>query len=224
MEAPKEATMMSRMLLVVAALAGSAFAAAPVGSDGLVQVPARTLDEVYVQPTLNLAQYRKVMVDPARFEFQKGWLKSINEQRDVQRWMMPDEQQRISTDAAAGLTDAVTAEFKGRGYEIVAAPGPGVLRLTPSATEVFLNAPDTQSPGIQRYVTHKDVGNATLNLEVRDSVSGALVARVVDQNTARENARFARTTDVSNQMWFGVLFAAWARNCATELETAHAAS
>ena len=44
---------------------------APARNDGLVQVPSRTLDEVYVRPDVNFQSYRKVMVDPGTVTMRK---------------------------------------------------------------------------------------------------------------------------------------------------------
>jgi hypothetical protein len=172
-------------------------AAAPATSEGLVAVKSRTLDELYVRPSADLSAYRRIIVDPAHAALAKNWLKDMNSQRDVQRWLRPDDAARIADEAAASLRTVVTETFKTRGYEIATAPGAGVLRLTASATDVFVNAPDVPAPGIQRAFV-RDGGQATLRLDVRDSVSGVLVARIVDRGTARELRLNNQATSVSN--------------------------
>ena len=94
-----------------------------------------------------------------------------------------------------------------------------MLRLTPSVTDLYVNGPDVPAPGIQRTFV-RDAGKATLGLEVRDAVTGTLLARVVDRDTAREIRLNNRATSVSNQFWFDALFRQWAANCADDLEKA----
>ena len=94
-----------RTLLLIATLAGTAGiatapAAQPAASDGLARVPSKALSEFYVRPNANLVAYRKVQLAPARVEFERGWLKRINETRDVTRWISQDDVQRIAGDAA----------------------------------------------------------------------------------------------------------------------------
>jgi hypothetical protein len=213
-------------LIWVAALAGTTIAplsgaATPATSDGLVSVQSRTLDELYMRPNVRLSQYQKIIVDPAQASLKKNWLKDINAQRDVQRWLVPEDAQRVRDEAATSMGPVVAEAFKTRGFEVATAPGPGVLRLTPSVTDLYLNAPDTHDPGIQRYVV-RDGGQATLQLEMRDSVTGELIGRVVDRGTAREIRLNNRATGVSNLFWFEAMFREWAGNCAKEFQVAQA--
>ena len=218
----------SLVVMLLASLGGVANAAPPAimamagASGGLVAVPSRTLDEVYVLPRANIGAYRSVMIDMPTVELQKGWLKSMNQYRDVSRWLVPEDAQRIANDAAGAMKTAVDEAFAARGYVIATAPGDGVLRLTPTVTDLFVNAPDVPAPGIQVAIVHMEAGTATLRLEARDAVTGTLVGQVVDRDTAREVGRFDRATRVSNNFWFEAMFRQWAVNCAKEFEAVKA--
>ena len=209
-------------VLSIAALAGTTFAApynaaVPATKDGLVAVQSRTLDELYVRPNTDLSVYHRIIVDPGQAALKKRWLKDMNAQRDVQRWLVPEDAQRITDEAAASLSTVVAETFKGRGYEIATAPGEGVLRLSASVTDLYVNAPDVPAPGMQAAFV-RDTGEATLRLDVRDAATGTLLARVVDRDTAREIRLNNRATSVSNLFWFDALFRQWAANCAKEIE------
>ena len=208
-------------VLFIAALAGTAFAApssaaTPTPSDGLVQVSTRSLDEFYVRPKADLAGYRRILVDPPRAELQKDWLRRMNATRGVAHWLVPEDAQRITDEAAGAMQSAVARAFTAQGYETVTEPGPGVLRLSPTVTDLFVNAPDVPAPGIQIGIVYNEAGSATLRLEARDAVTGTLVGQVVDRDTAREVGRFDRATSVSNLFWFEAMFRQWAANCAKE--------
>jgi hypothetical protein len=203
--------------VLAAVLAGTAIsasdAATPPNSEGLIAVQSRSLDEIYVRPNANLSAYRKIIVDPGQATLKKNWLKDINSQRDMTRWLVPEDAQRVQELAASSLAPNVAEGFRQQGYEVVAAAGPGVLRVTPRVSDLYLNAPDTHNPGIQRYFV-RDGGQATLQLEVRDAVSGELLGRVVDRGLAREIRLNNRATDVSNLFWFEALYREWASNSA----------
>lgn len=204
-------------VLATATLAGAALAQA-VGdaaraADGLVAVKARVLDEVAVRPGVDLPAYRSVIVEPASASLRKDWLKDLNETRSPSRWLTRDDAQQITDEAAARLSAMTATVFRERGYEIAAAPAAGVLRLSPAVTDLDVYAPDVPTPGIQRYF-ERDAGQATLRLDVRDAVSGALLARVVDRGTASEIRLHNRATSVSNVFWFDALFRQWATACA----------
>ncbi len=212
------AALLAAILAVVAVATHAAPPAAVPGSgDDLAKVPSKLVDEFYVRPGADLTAYRRIVIEAPAVEFQKGWLKRMNETRDVTRWIRPQDAEQIAGDLAGALRRAVADAFTARGFEVVPSPGPGVLRLSPSATDVFVNAPDIKDPGIQIGVVHDEAGDATLRMELRDGASGVLIARVVDRNAARQVGRFDRATSVSNLFWFEAMFRSWATNCAREI-------
>ena len=185
--------------------------------EGLVAVQSRNLDELYLRPNADLAGYRKVLIEPVRAEIRSDWQKNLNYTRNVSRWVGPDDAKRIAADAAASLENILAETYKARGYEIAAAAEPGVLRLTASIADLYVNAPDRYSPWTVKTFT-RDAGQATLVLEARDAVTGALLARVVHHAIAREISRINAATDVSNRFWFETLFNRWAADCIAEFE------
>lgn len=208
------------MALAVAGLPGPAAAQADPAAapDGLVAAPAPGLDLFRLRPDADLAAYRRIIVEPARAALRRNWLKDINESRFPARWLSADDAAEITDEAAASLRTVTEAVFHERGYAIVAVPGEGVLRLSPSVTDLDVYAPDVPTPGMQRYY-ERDAGQATLQLEARDAMTGALVARITDSGTAREIRLNNRATSVSNRFWFDALFRQWATHCAKAFGT-----
>jgi hypothetical protein len=211
--------------VLITAVAGLAVAAVPQTPDpaapeGLVKVKSASLDELYLRPHGEIAGYRRILVDPPRAELRQGWLKYMNGTRDVTRWLVPDDARRITDEAADAMGSAVKQAFIASGYETVTEPGPGVLRLSPSVADLFVNAPDVPAPGIQAGIVRHEAGTATLVLEARDAVTGTLLGRVVDRESAQEVQRFSRATSVSNTFWFEAMFRQWASNCAKEFVAA----
>ena len=205
-----------------AAIGGAACAAGPqapgqVTGEGLVAVQSRQLDELYLRPNADLAGYRKVLIDPVRAEIRSDWQKNLNYTRNVSRWVGPEDAKRMAAEAASSLESAMAETFKARGYEITTAPEPGVLRLSARIADLYVNAPDRYSPWTVKTFT-RDAGQATLMLEARDAVTGALLARVVHHGTAREISRINPASDVSNRFWFDTLFRRWTADCIAEFE------
>jgi len=230
-------TMKSLLMLALTLLAGPAIAAdgpgaAAAASEGLVAVQSRQLDEVYVRPNADLSSYRKVIVDQGKAELRKNWLKDTNSQRTPARWITPSDAKEITDEAATSLAPAVADVFKRHGYEIASAPGPGVLRLSPSVTDLYVNAPYFPTPGIQKSNV-RDAGEAMLSLDVRDSVSGMLLARIIDRSTAQEVRAPAtaagqlganQANGVTNRFWFEALYRQWADYCSKVIGAAPAAA
>src|SRR5712691_9301697 len=205
-----------------AVLGAAACAAEPqvgsqVAGEGLVAVQSRNLDELTLRPNAALAALPKVLVGPVRAEIRGDWLKNLNYTRNVSRWVGPDDAKRIAADVASTLESTIAETYKARGYEIAAAPEPGVLRLSASIADLYVNAPDRFSPWTVKTFT-RDAGQATLLLEARDAVSGTLLARVVHHGIAREISRLNMAGDVSNRFWFESLFRRWTADCIAEFE------
>ena len=209
-------------VLSTAALSWAAVAAPPPTpipaiQDGLVAVQSRDLDELYLRPNADLARYRKIMIDPVQVAFRDDWIKNMNTARGATRQIGPDDVWRIADETASSLASIIAEAFKARDYEIAAVPGPGVLRLSPVVTELYVNAPNDLSPGITKsYV--RDAGDATMILEVRDAVTGTVLGRVVDHRKAREIGRLNRANGVTNRFWFDAMLRQWAANCVKEFE------
>jgi len=209
-------------IVCVAVLGGTAFAGEPQAAsrardEGLVEVQSRNLDELYLRPNAELAAYRKVLIEPVRAEVSSDWQKNLNYTRNVSRWVGPEDAKRVAAEAATSLEGILAETFKARGYEIATAPEPGVLRLSARIADLYVNAPDRYSPWNTKTFT-RDAGQATLVLEARDAVTGALLARVVHHGTAREISRINPASDVSNRFWFDTLFKRWASDCIAEFE------
>jgi hypothetical protein len=221
-----------RKLWVLVALLGAAAAVGPWGAAGaaqeaLVPQPSRYLDQFWVQPKADFAAYRSVLVDPARVSFYRNWLKDMNQARFGTRRVTQEEVDRIAHDAAASLQGILVDAFRRHGYSIAATAGPGVLRISPRIEDLYVNAPERDSPWPSRTFT-REAGDAVLVMEIRDSASGALLGRVRHHGVADQMRRIERSNDARTRFWFDALFTRWAADCVTELQArshrAHAAA
>ena len=211
------------------AFAQSAAVPAAQGTDPLVRVQSRSLDEVYLAPKADLRGYTKVMLDSAQVSFAANWRKNLNEEHiaQLEERTRPDDASRIADKVRKGFDEAFASAFKRAGYEIVAAPGPGVIRLAPRLTDVSINAPETitmSRPTNRVYAI--DAGEATLDLELVDASTGALLGRVHDRRTAGNRGAFRSsfrlTTPASNVFDFGGLFDLWAQDSLKVVQQAKA--
>jgi succinyl-CoA synthetase alpha subunit len=150
------------------------------------------------------------MIDPVTVEFSKNWNRSVNDPRYTTR-IRPEDASRIADQVTGNLGGILAEALTQRGYQIVTAPGPGVLRLSPHVTELYVNAPDVFPPGVTRSFA-RDAGEATVTLEARDASNGTLVAVISDHATAQDMLRLSRATDVSNAFWFDGMFKRFAAN------------
>jgi hypothetical protein len=221
-----------RTLVVFCALISlipAASAQTPVAatSDGLVSVRSWNLDELYLRPNADLSTYRSVVIDPVQVTFRKDWNRDFVDPHASVRRLSQDDVRHIADDTAVGLSNALADAFRARGYTIAEAPGPGVLRLSPTLADLYVNAVEDHYTGGTTKSFTKDAGEATLLLDVRDGASGALLARVVDRRTAQETkgtqiaqrGDVIRSPHVTANFYFDDLFRKWSGICVKELET-----
>jgi hypothetical protein len=215
--------MTKKTWIAAALLALSATAAlgadTPSGSwDGLVEVKSRRLDAAYVAPGADFRPYTRLLIDPTQAAFHKDWMKNMNDRRDVSRKVDPEMAKDILEAARTNFADVFGEAFSKAGYTIVTAPGADVLRLSPAVTNLYINAPDVMAAGRSSTYT-ANAGEATMILELRDSVSGALLARVTDRRETRDSIGLQQANRVTNTADFRSLFRNWANICVKGLGT-----
>jgi hypothetical protein len=208
---------------VVSLAATAASPGIPATTEGLVKVPSKRLAAVYLLPGADFKAYTKIMIDPVQVSFRKGWLKDVNSSRGTTRKVSEEDAQQIAEAMRTGFQDIFASEFKAKGYEIVSAPGPDVLRLSAEVANVYLNAPDPMAgAGVRTYTV--EAGEATLALAARDSTTNAVLGIAVDRRTTGGAGHATFTTSTSNRFEFEELFHDWARACVRGLDQLKARS
>ncbi|SRR6266404_9295426 len=194
-----------------------------VTADGLVSTSSGKFDELYLRPNADLAAYRRVLIAPVPVKFRSDYLTQRHGSNALlaePRYKPYQDAESIAQDFSALMQASLTDAFRAANYEVVETPGPGVLRISASIDELFINAPDRLSSSV-RATFNRDTGQATLVLEATDSVSGAGLARVVHRNTVREATRANIADDTTNRFWFETAFRRFAANVTTELAASH---
>jgi hypothetical protein len=207
-------------LMTFAAL-GTVLAAeeSPGSWDGLVEVKSKKMDAAFLMPGADFRAYHKVMIDPTQVAFQKDWMKTINQQhRSVSGRVTDADAAKILEAARTNFDDVFAEGFTKAGVEVVKTPGPDVLRVSTAVVNLYVNAPDTMQAGRSRSYT-TEAGEATLILEARDSMSGALLGRVLDRRETRQSSTMMTANSVTNMADFRTLCRTWASISAKGLAT-----
>jgi Protein of unknown function (DUF3313) len=157
-------------------------AASPENWDGLVQVKSSKMDVAFLSPGADFRAFKKVMLDKPEVAFQKNWMRDMNSSRFDK--VDKDDAKKILATVQSNTTDIFTEVFNKAGYEVVTEPGDDVLRVRSGVIDLYVNAPDTMSAGRTRSFT-ANAGEATLVLELRDSLTNALLGRVLDRRETR---------------------------------------
>lgn len=207
-------------------IAGAAHSAAPteldkqMGYDGLVPVKVKGIALAYRRPGATLAGYKRVKIDPVEVRFHKSWAPT----RSGSRLKLSTEDiEYIRSGIAKLVYDQFVKALQAKGaYPVVNESGPDVLRLKIYIVNLYVNAPDTPSAGPSRtFVT--SAGQMTLFMELFDSETGQILARVADPQEARSAPIATMANSVTNIAEAEDIAIQWARIMRDALDRAHAA-
>ncbi len=202
--------------VVAAAQADSPASTVQANDEGLVPIEVKGLDHVYARPGANLSSYTKVQLDPVEVSFSKSWNPD-----PAGGPITSAERQTIKDGLARILKEELQKELAQSGrYALTDAAGTDVLRVRAEIRDLYINAPDLPRAGPTRTYA-LSVGEMRLVAELRDSPTGALIARVIDYKKDPDAPWLHFTTRVDNVAAARRATADWARILRRQLDAAH---
>jgi hypothetical protein len=179
--------------------------------DGLKLQKDTKLAAVYLKPGETLKGYDKVSITDVYVAFKKNW------QRDYNRDTMSLDG-RVSDKDVDVIKDRLANEFKvvftkelqeNGGYEVVDYDAKDVMVLRPAIINLVVNAPNTNR--ISRGATFvASAGEMTLYMELFDSNTSDIIARVVDAKAAGDHGIAHMGNKVQNKAEFDRVLRQWA--------------
>jgi hypothetical protein len=161
-----------------------------------VRTEHKQIDHMYRLPGADFKGYTRIRLDPVQVSFDKNWDPNEHE-RSPSRKVSKDDMEKIKAAMAEEFHKAFREELAQSDYVIVEEDAEDVLRVSPAIANLYITAPDTQSSGRSRTWV-ASAGHMTLVAEMRDSVSGQLLARAVDTVQGRETGTFDIANSVTN--------------------------
>ncbi|MFC4308199.1 DUF3313 family protein [Steroidobacter flavus] len=153
--------------------------------EGLERAEVKGVDAVYKRPGANLTPYNKLLVRPVYVEFSKNW--KPEQDSDLYRMNEPDRE-KIRQGLAEIFAEVMVNELQTKGgYQLVNEPAADVLEVRPAIVNLYITAPDVSMQTAGRVRTYTaDSGEMTLIAELRDSVTGTLLARAFDRRQGND--------------------------------------
>jgi hypothetical protein len=177
--------------------------------DGLYPVKGGRMDAAWARPDFSIEQYSKVMLQGVGIEYRPNGSKArtLSASRSNQHFEFTPEQ-KVRFEQIMG--EAFEEELaKGEHFEIVTEAGPDVLLIRGGLLDVVSFVPPDPVGRGNVYLSR--VGEATLVLEMRDSLSNTIVLRAVDRRAAEDMAGgFSQSNSVSNTSEFRRVARTWA--------------
>lgn len=189
-------------------------------SDGLDLVKQTATRLVYKRPGADFSQYKRVAILDCGVEFSKDWINDYNSsQVDPSRRIGQQDIDRAKASLAEQFKKIFSDELSGNGgYAISQYAGADVLVLRPALVNIQVSAPDLMAPGRSATFVQQS-GQMTLYLELWDSTSNTILARILD---AQGSGGFGgqRATSVSNMAAAQQIMQSWADELRKRLDIA----
>jgi hypothetical protein len=190
--------------------------------ENLKLVSDSQLQRLYLAPGADLSHITGVILEPTEVVFRDGWVRDFNRTVRGSSGRLTDTRaEAIRNEASTGMGDVFASAFRNGGFQLVQAPGPGVVRVHPYIANLSITAP-VERPG-RTTTWARDSGEATLVVDVLDSRSHALLARALDRRIVSSSS-VALQNSVSNRSEFRTMFETWARSTVEDLNALKTAS
>ena len=189
-----------------------------VTKDGLHLYKQTKQRVAYVRPGATFTQYKKVAILDPYVEFSQDWVRDYNRsQPDPSRRVKDSDLDRAKKALQGDFKKIFTEELqKGGRYQVVDSGGPDVLILRPALINIQVNAPDLMTAG--RSATYvESAGAMTIYLELWDSVSNTILARVID-GQADPSLYGQRSSSVTNRAAAERMMRRWADELRSRLD------
>ena len=157
--------------------------------DGLVRIDNARFAGAWIDPDVDLKQYTKIIPGGAEFEFrnvQKMSASAARRANEREFWISDSDKQR--------LADTVTEVFeeelqKSKYFTVTDEPAPDALVIVGGLHDIVSQVPPEDVGRSEVWL--RSLGEATLVIELRDSLSNEVVYRAVERRAAE---------NVGNQM------------------------
>jgi hypothetical protein len=166
--------------------------------DGLVLIKDSKVDIAYALPGADLSGYDKVMILEALIAFKKNWQRDYNRSSTLGGRISDKDMERAISRGKDLFHHAFVDVLEERGFPVVNEAGADVLLVRPAIINLDVVAPDKQTAGRSRSYS-ASAGEATLYVELYDSVTSQILARASDRKSNRNSVNWAMSrTSVSN--------------------------
>ena len=179
--------------------------------DGLFPVKDSRADQAWARPDVDLTQYSKVMLQSIGIEYRPGGEsgRTLSSRSSGGPFQGTEEQKnRFENLMRETFLDELG---KSEHFTIVSEPGPDVLLVRGGLLDVVSFVPP-DPVGVRSDIYLSRVGEATIVIELRDSITEAILARAVDRRAAEQmSGAWQASNRVTNATEVRRMARTWAR-------------
>ena len=193
--------------LLIRSSLGAADDIPQVTPDGLHLVPDTQLRLVYADPDADLGIYSKLLLIYPQVAFRKNWRRDINQNKPY--LVTTEDMQNIRSKLAEMFHEILLAKLEAGQYTLVEEQAADVLIIRPAILDLNISSPETPRSRNTRSIT-RSVGDMKLYLELRDSLTGDILAKALDHQADRSNVTTYMTDGNRNEKAARKILVGWA--------------
>ena len=186
--------------------------------DGLYPVTGTNADGAWARPGSDISRYSKIMLQGVGVEYRPGGEAGRSysaRSSDGPFEVTPEQRERFERVVSDAFRDELARSER---FEMTDEIGPDVLLIMGALVDVVSFVPPEPISG-RTDIYLSSVGEATLVLEIRDSITQATLARAIDRRAAeRASGNLMESTRVTNAAEVRRLARHWARLLRTRLD------
>ena len=221
---------MKKLLSIALALLLVACAKAPtiqqgpdaeVTFDGLVRIDNSVFSNAWIDPDVDLSKYNKIMPGGAEFEFRavkKSNSSSMTRRANESEFWISDENKEKVREI---VTEAFREELlQSKHFEFANTRGPDTLIIVGGLHDIVSRVPPDIVGRGEIYLS--SVGEATLILEARDSLSNEVIYRAVDRRSGEQaDGNLTMNNTVRTRSEVRRMAVRWAKRLREGLDSIH---
>jgi Protein of unknown function (DUF3313) len=205
---------LSRLLVIAAALV---LAAVPVAAgeapteewDGLVRQSSDKLDNVWVRPDVQFKAYRRVRLPPVEVSFAEDWDPNRGSRRSSGT-LTNEDILKIRTELSEMFHKEFSSHLAKGGYVLAESNDDDVLIVQAALANVYIHGPEGKR--IREAGGHytMEPGRVSVVMQLSDSVTQQLLARVVDTQEGFEYGNLTWNSSIKSSTEVQRILDLWA--------------
>lgn len=175
--------------------------------DHLTKIKSEKVDELYLKQGETFAEYDSMLLAVADVAFRKNAYRS----QFATRGQMKRGIEKATADLQILFDDTFREVINEKGdFKLVDERDDSTLLVVPKLINVYLATLDESSSTARMNTYSESAGEMTLVLELYDSVTGEILARIVDHKEATEWGRLVRQTSIDTRNQSRRMVKGWA--------------
>lgn len=171
----------------------------PLNNLGLAQIEDHSLDALAIRPGTDFNAYQKILIEPLTVSYSDKRRHDRLNQRQEDFEFDDRELEIFNRQFAKAITSSWQQQF---GWEATDQPGPGVIRVSASISDLYLYASIKNDRILPSAVFTNESSDMEIQLSLHDAQSGQLLLDSKDKRTTGERGIGARSMQRTNSVTY----------------------